>query len=138
MNVFLDTNVLIDQVLARPNFSDQAANILGLGYEGKINLFTSALSIVTTIYVCKKYGYNVAKAKQALKAISAFVNVCGLSSNNVIQNLDTEWKDYEDATQYSCAIACSADCIVTRNPKDFARSAITVLSPSDFLNLDYN
>ena len=134
MNVYLDTNILIDQVLARPSFAEQANTILGLGYEGKVILYTSALSFITTLYVCKKYGYSVDEAKKALKAIASFVTVCGLTPQNVIDNLETTWKDYEDATQYTSAEAVNADVIITRNPKDFKLSSISVYTPDDFIS----
>lgn len=134
MNVYLDTNILIDQVLARPSFAEQANTILGLGYEGKVKLYTSALSFITTLYVCKKYGYSVDEAKKALKTIASFVCVCSLSSKNVIDNLETTWKDYEDATQYTTAESVNAEAIITRNPKDFKLSSIPVYTPENFLS----
>ena len=44
------------------------------------------------------------------------------------------WKDYEDATQYRSAIDEQADCIVTRNKKDFKASTIEVLTPAEFFD----
>ena len=41
--------------------------------------------------------------------------------------------DYEDAVMVETAVRSDIDCIVTRNQKDYAKSSIRVLSPSDFL-----
>lgn len=41
--------------------------------------------------------------------------------------------DFEDAIQYFSALQAGADCIVTRNVKDFSFSDIEVITPSDFL-----
>ena len=47
--------------------------------------------------------------------------------------IDTNiWKDYEDATQYRPAVDELADCIVTRNKKDYKASTIEVVTPSEF------
>ena len=65
--------------------------------------------------------------------IAAFVDVVDLRGQNVIDMLDGGWKDYEDATQYRSAIEEQADCIVTRNKKDYKSSTIEVLTPAEFL-----
>ena len=45
--------------------------------------------------------------------------------------------DYEDATQYRSAVDEQADCIVTRNIKDFKASTISVLTPVElFAQID--
>jgi hypothetical protein len=48
--------------------------------------------------------------------------------------LGSDWEDYEDATQYSSALEDGADCIVTRNTKDFTKSKIPVFTSSDFVS----
>ena len=43
--------------------------------------------------------------------------------------------DFEDAVQFYSAVYSDADCIITRNAKDFPQDGIPVLSPTAFLNL---
>ena len=50
-----------------------------------------------------------------------------LSGQNVVDMLNSGWRDYEDATQHRSAIDEQADCIVTRNKKDFKASTLPVL-----------
>ena len=48
------------------------------------------------------------------------------------QSLKTDFKDYEDAIQYYCAVSISnIDFIVTRNTKDFKKSVLSVLTPAE-------
>lgn len=47
--------------------------------------------------------------------------------------LGSPMKDYEDAIMVQTAIRVSADCIVTRNLKDYRLAALPVFSPEDFL-----
>lgn len=54
-------------------------------------------------------------------------------SQIVIQAIDSDWKDYEDAVQADSASYADADCIVTRNKKDFALSAIPVYTVDELL-----
>ena len=44
-----------------------------------------------------------------------------------------DFADFEDGVQHACALRCKADCIVTRNVKDFAPGSIPAISPQDFL-----
>ncbi len=54
MNIFIDTNTLIDVLGKREEFFDDAEKILKLGEEGHINLFISPLSLVNTVYILKR------------------------------------------------------------------------------------
>ncbi len=43
--------------------------------------------------------------------------------------------DFEDNLQIACAVEATLDAIVTRNPKDFARSPVMILTPAELLAL---
>lgn len=133
MRVFVDTNVLIDFVCQRGNFAEQANSLITLGFMGKVKLLTSALSYVTAMYVAHKYDYQ--NVKESLISVSSFVEVLDLKSSTVIDMLSSDWKDYEDATQNQTAISSDADCIVTRNIKDFGDSSLPIYTVEDFLKL---
>ncbi|MDP1644228.1 MAG: hypothetical protein Q8K35_04035 [Thiobacillus sp.] len=51
------------------------------------------------------------------------------------QALALGWRDCEDAVQAVTAAQCQADFLVTRNPRDFRQSLVTVITPSEFLAL---
>ena len=59
--------------------------------------------------------------------------IAPIGPNAVDRALVLRANDFEDALQYFSAIQSGADCIVTRNSKDFSFSEIEVLTPSDFL-----
>ena len=48
--------------------------------------------------------------------------------------LGAETKDYEDAVMIETAKRIGADCIITRNFKDYTAAGISVYSPADFLS----
>lgn len=131
MKVYVDTNVLIDFVCRREPFAEQAKKLFANAYLGKCFLQISALSLVTTMYVAHKYGYD--EVRENLKRVVSFVTVLDLESQTVIDMLSSEWKDYEDATQKHTALLADADCIVTRNKKNFLESTLPVYTVSEFL-----
>lgn len=133
MNVFIDTNVLIDYVCQRGEFANAATHLMAYGCMGKVKLQTSALSYVTVMYVARKYDYQ--NVKESLLAISGFVEVLGLQSSTVIEMLSSDWKDYEDSVLNHTAICGNSVCIVTRNVKDFKDSTLPVYTVEEFLKL---
>ena len=133
MKVFVDTNVLIDLVCSRDEYLPQAQAIFSLVYARRITLVLSALSFVNAVYIGRKYRFSILEMKAVLLRIASFVKIADLAGDVVSWALSCRWDDYEDAAQYRSAVAASADCIITRNKKDFAFSELPVLSPDEFL-----
>ena len=134
MRAYIDTNILVDLVLSRQEFLPDAQRVFALGYAGEAQLTVSALSFVNTVYLGRKYKYPMDEVYAKLGMIADFVDVADLRGENVIDMLSSGWKDYEDATQHRSAIDEQADCIVTRNKKDFKASTIEVLTPVEFFD----
>lgn len=133
MNVFLDSNVLFDALFGRAPFDEDAWQILYLGSEGKINLSVSTLTIVNAVYTAKKYQIPISDVRNSLLAMHEFISFVDLTEDNMVEQLGTEWKDFEDAVQHRCALDDFADIIVTRNEKDFKKSVIPVNTPQQLL-----
>ncbi len=133
MRIYVDTNVLIDFVADRKGFAESADTLFALGVTGKVKLMTSALSYVTAMYVAEKYDYE--NVDTSLLAVSNFIEVLDLKASTVVEMLSSGWKDYEDATQNNSAILAGADCIVTRNKKDFADSTLEIYTPKELVKI---
>ena len=134
MKAYVDTNVLVDLVLARKDFLSSAQRVFTLGYAREVSLVISSLSFVNTMFLAKRYGFQKEDVASRLHAIASFVKVADLRGRSVVELLYSDWSDYEDATQYRCAKESNVDCIVTRNKKDFKLSDIEVLTPDEFCN----
>ena len=116
-----------------PHF-DSETNIIACAKDGIIECAVSALSIVNTVYVAKKYKMQPDDVKSALSQLTEcveFVDVKGKDASDILKSSD--WKDYEDGIQYSSAANYGADYILTRNCKDFKPSDITICTPSEFI-----
>ena len=117
----------------RVPFYEDAKRLFALGSIGQFDLVTSSLSIVNTIYIGRKYELPI--VKQRIKSILSFVTVCDLQADVVIKSLDSDWQDYEDSEQSMTAMDTFADCIVTRNKKDFRKSVIPVYTIEELMSL---
>ena len=133
MKVFLDTNVLIDFVCQRGEFAESANRLIALGCMGKVQLQTLSLSYVTAMFVAQKYKYE--KVEESLLFVSGFTEILDLQGSTVVEMLTSGWEDYEDSTQNATAMMANADCIVTRNTKDFTNSSLPVYTVDELFEI---
>lgn len=137
MNLFLDTNVIIDLVANREPFSNWAIRIFKDAKEGKYTLVTSTFSILTCYYIIEKH-IGSKKAKRVIKVLLSRIETQDVSKNELLTALTVKIDDYEDAVLHECAKMCNnIDALITRNKKDFKHSIIPILSPEE-LYMDEN
>jgi predicted nucleic acid-binding protein len=131
--VLLDTDVLLDFFLDREPFSTFSANVLNRCEEGKLRGFTTPVIISNVYYLLSKISKHeviIDKLKQLLQII----DVTAMNKNVVINALNSDFKDFEDALQNFSAIENSKITIIlTRNTKDFKKSELAILTPEMYL-----
>lgn len=132
MKVLIDTNVLLDFYCQREDFYQDAADIFDLAYNGDIELWVSSISFVNFFYITRK-EYTIEQRYEILRGLLEICHVANADYQVLSDALSEIIPDFEDMVQYHSARQISADCIVTRNVKDFATSTIKVLTPSQFL-----
>lgn len=49
--------------------------------------------------------------------------------------ISAEISDFEDAVMVETAVRSGADCIVTRNTKDYSKAPVPVYPPAEFIEL---
>ena len=128
-HIFMDTNVVIDFLANRQPFSADAAILFNLAVESKVTIFISAVSYNNIYYILRKSLSN-ATTISLMEGLADITKIADVTDAVIRQSLQTEFKDYEDAIQYYCALTIhEIDFIVTRNTKDFKKSRLPVLTP---------
>lgn len=131
--VFLDTNVVLDFLVKRPPFSEEAKQLFHMKEDGEIELFVSTLSFGIASYFIEKSKEDAASL---LSKLLKLVEVIDLNKKVIEQAAQSGFADYEDAIQYfSAKQARGIDILITRNERDFKRSSIPVMTPSAFLRI---
>lgn len=133
MTVFLDSNLIIDILLPNEKFLAESKAVLNMAHSKNIEFYISAASVTDIFYIVNKKLKDAEKSKQIIKDILTIVNVAGVDETCVLNALNSSWKDFEDCVQHEVAWQIHADCIVTRDEKDFINSSLVVLSPTEFL-----
>ena len=132
MNVFIDTNTLMDVLLKREPFVSDARRLWFLAERGQVRGFVSALSFPNIYYVVRKLRGSDAAMSMMTMLRDTFAPVA-LDDQILHQAIDAGFSDFEDAVQYFSAQRTGAVALVTRDPGHFPRGALPVLSPAQFL-----
>jgi len=134
MKVLFDTNIIIDVLLDRKPFSEDASYLMSKVERSEINGFLCATTVTTIHYLLSK---NLDK-KNAITSINSIIALFEIASVNrlVIENaLKSKFTDFEDSVLHESARHAGAEYIITRNIKDFKNTKIPVFTPSEFLSM---
>ena len=98
MQAYIDTNILVDLVLARQEFLPDAQRVFALGYAGEVQLTVSALSFVNTVYLARKYKYPLDEVYSKLRLVADFVYVADLSGQKVLSGTVSDMSKLDGKT----------------------------------------
>ena len=132
MKIFLDTNVLLDVFQERQPYYDCSAQIWSLSENRTLEAFISAISFNNIFYIMRKHS-GKENAQRAMEILDANFSMIPMDKEVMHKAIISQFPDFEDAIQLYSALSAKADCIVTRDIKDFAQNLIPVLSPQMFL-----
>jgi predicted nucleic acid-binding protein len=132
MRVLLDTNVVLDALLGRQPWKDDADAILHASRESKFTPYVTALSIAILFYVRRRL-MGVEKARSGARECLDAFEVLPEDRSTLERALALPGRDFEDNIQIVAATDAGLDAIVTRNPVDFAACPLPILSPQQFL-----
>ena len=135
--IFIDANIVIDALLEREEWMDDAFLLLSLADRGDIEVYCSSLSLATASYFMERVKMP---HEMMMDKLDVFCQLCTPSRVDVSvvrQAIHSSFTDFEDALQYFSALTIKADAIITRNGKDFAASKIPVMTAAEFLT-SYN
>ena len=132
MKVLIDTNVALDFLLHRKNYSF-AVDIFGLAERNHITGFISA-SAITDIFFLSKGTLGKKPAKEALKDMLLVFKPATVTDDHIYQALDLDWNDFEDSVQYVVGEDLPVDYIITRNTQDYSLGTIPTVTPEQFLD----
>jgi predicted nucleic acid-binding protein len=132
MKILLDTNVVLDLLLERDNFFQQAKEIFEKIENRKIDGFLCATTITTIHYLVSK-AYDKNKSDEIIKELLKLFEIVDVNKSILLKAIANNGTDFEDSVIYSGAECFDIDIIITRDKKGFKNSNIQVLNPNEFL-----
>jgi len=132
MKLFADSNILLDVLENRDQHYEYSSQIWTLTESGKVQVFISAISFNNIFYLVRKHAGRE-RAQQALQLLNTVFTMLPLSQDIVNKAITSKLPDFENAIQFFSALSLAADCIVSRNVKDFPQGSIPIFTPENFL-----
>lgn len=133
--ILIDTNILLDYLLTREPFYEDAREVVRICTEGKIKGCIAAHSITNMFFILRK-DYDAEERREMLISLCTIFDVEGIDKNKLLAGLENnDFLDFEDCLQMECAKVYGAEYIVTRNMSDYQGSEVKAILPKDFLIL---
>lgn len=131
--VLIDTDVLMDFFFDRKPFAKYATELINLCAEKKVEGFTTPVIIANVYYLLRKTA-NHSIIVEKLKQLLTIIEIVSIEKNAVLDALNSDFKDFEDALQnFSAVENGEIKIILTRNLKDFKKSELAILTPETYL-----
>lgn len=130
--MLLDTDVLLDVALDRQPHVEASGELLDRLERGREKAFI-AWHTVSNFYYLVAPSHGGPGARDFILDLTRFVAVAETDTRAVRYAAELPMRDFEDALQVAAARACGARHIVTRSVRDFDRSPIPALTPSEAL-----
>lgn len=132
MNVFIDTNVLLDVLGKREPFYSDSARVWTLAESGQVAGFISTVSLPNLFYLFGQ-THGPKAARELISLVRDTFSLVALDAQITCQSLDANMEDFEDAIQFFSALRAGANALITRNVKDFPLGDLVVETPTQFL-----
>jgi predicted nucleic acid-binding protein len=132
MKVLIDTNIIVDVALDRDPFFTDSEQILRFVERVEIEGYLSASTFSDLYYIIRKTKGNT-WTLQFLQRMTTLCQVATVDQAVISMALTINFKDFEDAIQYSTAILNGFDAIITRNPGDFSVSTLRIMTPQELI-----
>lgn len=129
LRALIDTNVVLDWLLDRKPWSDEAQPLWSARDSGRVIAYLPA-SVVTDIFYIVRRQADIPTAFAAIDRVFAAFGLFMVDTSLLQQARTLPGNDFEDNVQIACATNARLDLIITRNPADFRSSPITVIQPS--------
>ncbi len=136
MKVLIDTNIVLDVLLNRKPFVEDAIKAFKQAEKGEIEAYITANSVTDLVYILRK-TYKLNKIKTHLKEMLQFIKIAGINPSMINSALDKDAQDFEDAVMMECARQSGMGLIITRNKADFKNSDVPCISLEDWIKQQY-
>ena len=134
MRALIDTDVILDYVLARQPFHAEAEQIVLRVAKRDFVGYVSSITPINVYYTGRKLKGKELTLKAVRRLLRLF-EVCAADKNVLQRAFALNFTDYEDAVQHECAAQENLDAIVTRNVKDYKNATVKIYSPDEFLQV---
>lgn len=133
-SLLLDTNVLLDVMLERTPWVEDATTLLDALARGRGAGYVASHTIPTVYYLVAR-ARDRAAAATATSDLLQLLTVVPLDNAGFQRALGLGLRDFEDGAQAAACLQIGADCLVTRKAGDYAGAPVTLRTAGEALAL---
>jgi predicted nucleic acid-binding protein len=133
--VLVDTDVILDLLLARQPFYPSASRLFVAFEEGRLEGYVSSLAFANLFYLLRKGEGGGPEAISILRKLRLVTRVLTVDEKIIDLALASTFTDFEDAIQYFAAAERKLEAIVTRNRRDYKASKLAIVNAEECLEL---
>jgi len=133
VRVLIDTNIILDFLLQREPFSQEAELLFQAIDVGEVVGYVTATTLTDIFYISRRHTRSIDQARQAVSEILIAMMICAIDRAVLESAFNSGLADFEDAVQIFGAVAQGLEAIVTRDAQGFLSSPIPVLSIQELL-----
>jgi predicted nucleic acid-binding protein len=134
VKVLFDTNVVLDVLLSREPYLDNAIALFDAVEKQIIQGYLCATTITTVDYLATK-ALGKAGSKIAIGKLLELFVIAEVNRRTLTAALSSDFSDFEDAVLFHAGFDAGVDNVVTRNGKDFKTAELPIYSPDELLKL---
>lgn len=132
MKVLFDTNIVLDVLLSREPYLNNAIALFDAVEKQVIQGYLCATTITTIDYLATK-ALGKAGSKIAVGKLLELFVIAEVNRSILVSALSSEFSDFEDAVLFHAGVDVGVNAVVTRNAKDFKTAKLPIYSPDDLL-----
>ena len=135
MRAVIDTCVVVDALQSREPFCKDAQSIFLLCANQQFEGLLTAKAITDTYYLTHRQTHSDKTTRDILTKLCTLFSLLDTTALDIRKAISAEVSDFEDAVMIETAVRSGADCIVTRNAKDYSKAPLPVYTPEAFIEL---
>lgn len=133
MRVLIDANIVLDFLLQREPFFQDAELLFQAIDVGEVVGYVTATTLTDIFYISRRHTRSIEQARQAVSETLAAMMICSVDRVVLESAFNSGLADFEDAVQIFSAVAQGLEAIVSRDAQGFLSSPIPVLSIQELL-----
>ena len=117
----------------KPGFTEDAEKVFDLATKRKDIKLVYSSAITDILYVLRRAVKDRQLVREKYESFRKKISILSVTEKDIDKAFARDWKDFEDAVQYTVAESNGVDCIITRNKGDFEEDAIPCYTPQEFI-----
>jgi len=113
VRVMLDTNIVLDVLLERSPFVEDAKKVWQSIEEGQLTGYLAASTVTDIFYIVRKQ-VGLERAHKSVQICLDTFELCAVDKGTIKLAATLRGSDFEDNVLIACALAVGLDAIVTR------------------------